>query len=107
MGTKQDFGELKVGNGVWCTQPKWRSSEPDNPLLFLEVTKVARKYLTTEVAGSKWKREIIFEIATGREKGESNYKCILVLSPYQYEADKKRDLVWSEFRQKLQNMWSI
>lgn len=106
MGTKQDFSGLKVGDGIWCTQPRLRNSEPEKQLEQLVVVKVARKYLTTQTV-SQYKFEYIFEIATGREKDAGNYPRTLVLSPYQYEADRKRDAVWSEFRQKLNNMWSI
>lgn len=106
MGTKQDFSGLKVGDGIWCTQPNWRSSEPENDLLQLVVVKVGRKYLTTKEADSKYHIEQVFNIETGIEKGDGNYLKKLVLSPYQYMADRKRNAAWKEFHRAVQNMYS-
>lgn len=106
MGTKQDFSGLKVGDGIWCTRARIRSSEVERPLMQLVVTKVGRKYLTTQEVDARWPTDYMFEIATGVEKVDTNYKSKLVLSPYQYEADKRRDAVWREFHNYIHNLYS-
>jgi hypothetical protein len=102
MATKQDFSHLKVGDGIWMTKRRYRQNE-DNGLELGTVSKVGRKYLSV---GEGWSEEQ-FHINSGIEKNETNYKRQLILSPYQYDADRKRDAIWTVMRNRLQNMWSI
>lgn len=100
MARKEEYAELKVGDSLWCTDPKWRASEPDKPLMEIIITKIGRKYMTCHRRGDEGFRYsgMEFDMETGREKGESNYAKRLVLSPYQYARDKTRDNLWDEFK---------
>ena len=107
MAKKEEYAELKVGDGLWCTDPKWRASEPDKPLMEITITKIGRKYLTCHRRGDEGFRysAMEFDMETGYEKGDGNYKKRLVLSPYQYERDRSRDRVWEVFKRKVREGW--
>lgn len=107
MARKEEYAELKVGDGLWCTDPKWRASEPDKPLMEIVITKIGRKYMTCHRREDGVCRYsgIEFDMETGREKGDSNYAKQLVLSPYQYERDKTRNRLWDIFKMKVRENW--
>lgn len=106
MARKEEYADLKVGDGLWCTDPKWRTSEPDRPLMEIVITKIGRKYMTCHRRGDSDRYTgFEFDMETGCEKGDSNYKRRLILSPYQYERDRTRDQLWDKFRMKVREVW--
>jgi hypothetical protein len=107
MARKEEYADLKVGDGLWCTNPRWRNSDPENPLMEIVITKIGRKYMTCHRRGDEAYRYsgLEFDMETGSEKGDSNYLKRLVLSPYQYERDRTRDRLWDKFRAKVREGW--
>lgn len=102
---KGKFDDLKVGDGLFMTITRYRDSEK-NGIEPCEVVKVARKYVTVKSMG-KWSTETQFERDTGHEKcdGYSNYRRQLVISEYQWNADRKRDEVYNKFHRLIANQY--
>jgi hypothetical protein len=107
VARKEEFAELKVGDGLWCTNPHYRRSDPENPLMEIVITKIGRKWMTCHRRGDEDNRYsgLEFDMETGIEKGDSNYNKRLVLSPYQYERDRTRERLWDKFRSKVREGW--
>lgn len=102
-GKSNPFVELKVGDGLFITKSRMRTNDE----LLLEpvtVTKVGRKYLTVTTQG-RWANEAQFEKVSGYENVDSNYARQLVISEYQWLADRKRDAVWSKFMYEVRNIY--
>jgi hypothetical protein len=99
------FVELKVGDGLFMTITRYRDSDK-NGLEPCEVVKVGRKYVTVKNMG-KWSLESQFERDTGYEKSEgySQNRRQLVISEYQWNADRKRDAVYNDFHRKIANLY--
>lgn len=99
------FDHLKVGDGLFMTITRYRDSEKKE-IEPCEVVKVARKYVTVK-SSDRWRTESQFERDTGYEKsdGYSQYRRQLVVSEYQWNADRKRDAVYNEFHRAIQNKY--
>jgi hypothetical protein len=102
-GKSNPFAELKVGDGLFATKSRIRNNE-ESRLEPVVVTKVGRKYVTVESIDG-WKNPSQFDKVSGRENVDSNYARQLVISEYQWLADRKRDAVWSKFMYEVRNIY--
>ena|ERR1700758_1860497 len=94
--SEKKFADLKVGDMVWRTSKPYRKEEVT--LSEVEVTKVGRKYVTVATK-DRWRSEMQFDMATGRENCDSNYATQLVRSPEAYYEERTRQKVYTAFRQ--------
>jgi hypothetical protein len=97
MVEKKKFADLKVGDIIWVTKSRWRSSDEES-IEEAVVTKVGRKYISIRSTG-QYKSELgQFEIEDGIEKSDYGNKRHLVRSPEAYYTEKTRRKVFDEFR---------
>jgi hypothetical protein len=97
MVEKKKFADVKVGDIIWVTKTRWRSSDEES-IEEAVVTKVGRKYISIKSTG-KYQSELgQFEIENGIEKADYGNKRHLVRSPEAYYTEKTRRKVFDEFR---------
>lgn len=98
MVENKKYADLKIGDIIWVTKTRWRSSEEES-IEEAVVTKVGRKYISIKSTG-KYQNELgQFEIESGIEKSDYGNKRHLVRSPEAYYAERTRQKVFSAFRQ--------
>lgn len=102
-GKSSPFVELKVGDGLFITKKRYRTGE-EVLLEPVTVVKIGRKYLTVK-ATDRWEMESQYERISGRENCDSSYARQLVISEYQWLADRKRDAVWTKFLHEVRNLY--
>lgn len=103
MEEEKKYGHLKVGDTVWVTKSRFRSSD-EEAIEEVNVSKVGRKYITIRNFG--WNHDGgQFGIEDGVEKSDYGYKRHLVPSPEAYYEERTRQRVYEKFRQHFSG-WS-
>jgi len=97
MIEKKKYADLKVGDTIWVTKSRFRSSDEES-IEEAVVTKVGRKYVSIRSTG-KYQNDLgQFEIEDGIEKSDYGNKRHLVRSPEAYYAERTRRKVFDKFR---------